>query len=207
MTVFSRLIKKQEVKKMESVLRKLAFALLIASGLLVFSGVQAMAQAPKPKILKPCNQCHAPDEKLLRGTMGGISVKAETLSVNTGVMWTVKFDDNTKLSGWDTPIGKLPREKEIAVSYIEKNGEFYAQSISVKQPAKLPAEKVVNTDFVAERVEKKDALIVDSRPAVRFYEGAIPGAINIFDADFDKNIDKLPKDKNTMIIFYCAGPT
>lgn len=192
---------------MKSILKKLAAALLIASGLLVFSGVQVMAQTPKPKILKPCNQCHASDEKLLRGTMGGISVKAETLSVNTGVMWTVKFDDKTKLSGWDSPIGKLTREKEIAISYVEKNGEYYAQNISVKQPAKVPPEKVVNTDFVAERVEKGDALIVDSRPAVRFYEGAIPGAINIFDADFDKHIAKLPKDKNKMIIFYCAGPT
>jgi hypothetical protein len=192
---------------METILRRFAVALLIASGMLLFSSSQAIAQTQKPKILKPCNQCHAPDEKLLRGTLGGISVKAETLSVNTGVMWTVKFDDKTKLSGWDTPIGKLPREKEVAISYIEKNGEFYAKSISVKQPAKLPTDKVVNTDFVAERVEQRDALIVDSRPAVRFYEGAIPGAINIFDADFDKHIDKLPKDKNTMIIFYCAGPT
>ena len=192
---------------MGTIFKRFAVVFLVASFILVFSGAQAMAQAQKPKILRPCNQCHALDEKLLRGTLGGISVKAETLSVNTGVMWTVKFDDNTKLLGWDTPIGKLPREKEIAISYTEKNGEFYAKSISVKQPAKLPPDKVVNTDFVAERVEKRDALIVDSRPAVRFYEGAIPGAINIFDADFDKHIDKLPKDKNTMIIFYCAGPT
>ncbi len=192
---------------MEKILRRLAVGLVVAAGMLAFSGTQAMAQAQKPKILKPCNQCHAPDEKLLRGTMGGISVKAETLSVNTGVMWTVKFDDKTKLVGSDAPVGKLPREKEIAISYVEKNGEFYAQNISVKQPAKLAAEKVVNTEFVADRVEKGDALIVDSRPAIRFYEGAIPGAINIFDADFDKHIDKMPKDKNRMIIFYCAGPT
>lgn len=192
---------------MERICKRLAVALLVAASLLTFSGAQAMAQAQKPKILKPCNQCHTLDEKLLRGTMGGISVKAETLSVNTGVMWTIKFDEKTKLSGWDSPIGKLPRDKEVAISYVEKNGEFYAQSISVKQPAKLPPDKVVNTDFVAERVEQRDALIVDSRPAVRFYEGAIPGAINIYDADFDKHIDKLPKDKNTMIIFYCAGPT
>lgn len=182
-------------------------SLVVALGLLAFSSAIAMAQAPKPKILKPCNQCHAPDEKLLRGTLGGISEKAETFSINAGVIWTVKFDDKTKLVGWAQPIGKLPKEKEIAVTYVNKNGETYAQSISVKQPARLPAEKVASTDFVADRVEKGDALIVDSRPAMRFYEGAIPGAINIFDAEFDKHIDKLPKDKNKMIVFYCAGPT
>lgn len=182
-------------------------SLVIASGLLIFTSTFAMAQAPKPKILKPCNQCHVPDEKLLRGTLGGISEKAETFSINAGAIWTVKFDDKTKLVGWAQPVGKLPKEKEIAVTYVERDGETYAHNISVKQPAKLPPEKVASTDLVAERVEKGDALIVDSRPAVRFYEGAIPGAINIFDADFDKHIDKLPKDKNRMIIFYCAGPT
>jgi len=182
-------------------------SLVVALGLLAFSSAIAMAQAPKPKILKPCNQCHAPDEKLLRGTLGGISEKAETFSINAGAIWTVKFDDKTKLVGWAQPVGKLPKEKEIAVTYVNKNGETYAQSISVKQPARLPAEKVASTDFVADRVEKGDALIVDSRPAMRFYEGAIPGAINIFDAEFDKHIDKLPKDKNKMIVFYCAGPT
>lgn len=182
-------------------------SLLVASGLLVFTSTFVMAQTQKPKILKPCNQCHAPDEKLLRGTLGGISQKAETFSINAGAIWTVKFDDKTKLAGWPPPVGKLPKEKEIAVTYIDRDGETYAQSISVKQPAQLPPDKVVNTDFVADRVDKGDALIIDSRPAIRFYEGAIPGAINIFDADFDKHIDKLPKDKNRMLIFYCAGPT
>ncbi len=182
-------------------------SLVVALGLFALTGSLAMAQAPKPKILKPCSQCHAPDEKILRGMLGGISQKAETFSVNTGAIWTVKFDDSTKLAGWPPPVGKLPKDKEIAIKFVERNGEIYAESISVKQPARLPEDKVVNTDFVAERVEKGDALIIDSRPAVRFYEGAIPGAINIYDADFDKHIDKLPKDKNKLLVFYCAGPT
>ncbi|MCX7913992.1 MAG: rhodanese-like domain-containing protein [Thermodesulfovibrionales bacterium] len=182
-------------------------ALASLSLLLMFSCDITFAQTQKPKILKPCSQCHQPDEKILRGTLGGISQKAETFSINAGAIWTVKFDDKTKLIGWPPPVGKLPKDKEIAVNYVERNGEVYAESISVKQPAKLPEDKVVNTDFVAERVEKGDALIVDSRPAVRYWEGAIPGAINIYDAEFDKHIDKLPKDKNKMIIFYCAGPT
>lgn len=186
---------------------KLVVSLVLASGLLITTSSIAMAQAQKSKIMKPCSQCHAPDEKLLRGTLTGISQKAETFSINTGVMWTVKFDDKTKLVGWPPPVGKLPRDKEIAVKFIERDGETYAESISVKQPAKLPPEKIASTEFVAECVDKGDALIVDSRPAVRFYEGAIPGAINIYDAEFDKHIDKLPKDKNKVIIFYCAGPT
>ncbi|MCX8030764.1 MAG: rhodanese-like domain-containing protein [Thermodesulfovibrionales bacterium] len=187
--------------------RNLLLYLLCLISLILASSSLVLAQTPKPKILKPCNQCHAPDEKILRGTLGGISQKAETFSVNAGIIWTVKFDDKTKLTGWPPPVGKIPKDKEIAVKFIERDGEVYAESISVKQPAKLPEDKVVSTEFVAEAVERGDALIIDSRPAVRYYEGAIPTAINIYDAEFDKHIDKLPKDKNKLIIFYCAGPT
>jgi len=33
----------------------------------------------------------------------------------------------------------------------------------------------------------------------------IPTAVNISDTDFDKNIDKLPTDKATPLIYYCGG--
>lgn len=55
------------------------------------------------------------------------------------------------------------------------------------------------------RVEKA-APIIDSRPAARRYDvGHIPGAINIPDSQFDKMTDKLPADKNALVIFYCQG--
>ncbi len=180
--------------------------LLIAAGVFLLSST-GMAQQGKQKILAPCKQCHAPDEKLLRGTIGNISQKAEAFSINAGAVWNVKFDDNTKLIGWRDPIDKIPKEKEIAVAFIERNGEIYAQSVSVKPPARVPADKLVTVDVVAEHVEKGDAVIIDSRPAARFFEGGIPGAINIYDAEFNKHVDMLPKDKNQLIIFYCAGVT
>jgi len=34
---------------------------------------------------------------------------------------------------------------------------------------------------------------------------AIPTAVNIPDSEFDKHVDKLPKDKATPLIFYCGG--
>lgn len=49
------------------------------------------------------------------------------------------------------------------------------------------------------------ALLVDSRPVKRFEAGHIPGSVNIPDPLFDKQLDKLPKDKNHEIIFYCQG--
>lgn len=183
--------------------------LTVTAGTLLFAG-SALAQQPapqKPTLLKPCSQCHAPAEKVLRGTIGNISNRAETFAVNTGAVWTVKFDDATKLSGWGQPLTKIPKEKEIAVTYVEKDGQLYAKAVSVKQPAVIPPEKLISTAQMIDHVQKGDAFIVDSRPAPRFYEGAIPGAINIYDAEFDKNISKLPADKSKLLVFYCAGPT
>ena len=55
--------------------------------------------------------------------------------------------------------------------------------------------------------EKGKYTLVDSRPALRVQEGAIPTAINIPFPAFDKMTDKLPKDKAALLIFYCNGVT
>ena len=68
---------------------------------------------------------------------------------------------------------------------------------------------LVGFEFVRDNVDippKKGVMIIDSRPAARQYDpGHIPGAINIPDTQFDKQIDKLPTDKSTLLIFYCGG--
>ncbi|MGE5238974.1 MAG: rhodanese-like domain-containing protein [Chloroflexota bacterium] len=178
-----------------------AFAVLLAYGTV------APAQTDKARILKPCSQCHKPEDKTLRGMLGNVSQKAETFSINAGAVWNVKFDDNTKVIGWDGPLHKIPKEKEVAVKFVDRDGAVYAESVTVKPPARLSPEKLLTVEQMADHVEKGDAVIVDSRPAPRFNEGAIPGAINIYDAEFDKHVDKLPKDKNQLLIFYCQGPT
>lgn len=64
----------------------------------------------------------------------------------------------------------------------------------VKPHASLPRERSAG------------ALVIDSRPAARRYDdGHIPAAINIPDSSFDKQVAKLPADKNRELIFYCQG--
>jgi len=54
----------------------------------------------------------------------------------------------------------------------------------------------------------KGSLIIDSRPKRPKYDkGYITMAVSIPDRKFGKMIDKLPKDKNALLIFYCQGPT
>lgn len=56
--------------------------------------------------------------------------------------------------------------------------------------------------------QPKGAMIVDSRPyKPKYVNGHIPTAISMPFSQFDKMTHKLPEDKNTLLIFYCGGPT
>ncbi len=69
--------------------------------------------------------------------------------------------------------------------------------------------KLVNVDFVKKYAvvpKQEGAMIIDSRPTARKYDpGHIPTAVNIPDTQFEKMTDLLPKDKATLLIFYCDG--
>lgn len=184
-------------------------SLAVACLLLPTSG---FAEGTKPKVLKPCMQCHKGDSAdTIRGKLGSVSMKAETLKVSTGAStWLVSFDDDTKLKGAEA-INKIGQDKEIKVKFVEEAGALYATSVSVKQPAKLSEDKIIRLDALAPLVAKgPDAgqfTIVDARPGKLFVTGHIPGAISIYDAQFEKNIGKLPKNKEKLLVFYCGGPT
>lgn len=68
---------------------------------------------------------------------------------------------------------------------------------------------LVDFDYMKQQVEippKPGVVIIDARPTARKYDiGHIPGAINIPDTQFDKLTDRLPTDKNTLLLFYCEG--
>jgi LysM repeat protein len=70
---------------------------------------------------------------------------------------------------------------------------------------------IVDAAFVqqyAKLPQPKNVMIIDSRPKKPTYDnGYIPTAISIPDSQFDKMSDKLPQDKDSLLIFYCGGPT
>jgi hypothetical protein len=53
----------------------------------------------------------------------------------------------------------------------------------------------------------KPYLLVDSRPPMAFDEGHIPTAVSIYVDELPKHWDKLPVDKNQLVVFYCTGST
>jgi rhodanese-related sulfurtransferase len=128
-------------------------------------------------------------------------------------------------SQFDKHIGLLPQDKSALVI-------FYCQGLKcdLSHKSAFKAEKLgysnvkvyaggiedwqakgevasVSTAYMKKIVaEKADVLLIDSRPERRVKnEGSIPGAINISDTSFDKQVDKLPQDKSKEIIFFCQG--
>ena len=81
------------------------------------------------------------------------------------------------------------------------------------EPAKADwqFDDIVDVAFVqpyATVPQPEGVLIVDSRPyKPKYVNGHIPTAISIPDSKFDQMTDQLPQDKNTLLIFYCGGPT
>jgi len=70
---------------------------------------------------------------------------------------------------------------------------------------------IVDLEFVKQHIGAPmpdGVMLIDARPyKPKFVNGHIPLAVNIPDSQFDKMTDKLPTDKNTLLIFYCEGPT
>lgn len=172
----------------------------------------ALADAEKPKVLKPCLQCHKGDAAdTIRGKLSSVSMKAETLKVSTGgATWLVGFDEDTALQGAEA-MNKIGTNHEVSVKFVKEDGGLYATSVKAKPPAKLAPEKIIKIEqlapLVAKGVDAGNFTIVDARPGKLFLEGHIPGALSIYDATFEKNLDKLPKDKDKLLVFYCGGPT
>ena len=195
---------------MNSKLTKTVLGLAAVSLLMVPGTLQA--KDAKPKVLKPCMQCHTDDtENDIRGRLGSVSMKAETLKVDTGGgSWLITFDDETTLTGAEA-LNKIDSGKEVLVTYRQEDGLLVADSVYVKPPAELDPAMLIKVDelvpLIAKGPEEGKFTIVDARPGKLFMEGHIPGAISIYDAQFDENLDKLPKNKDNLLVFYCGGPT
>jgi rhodanese-related sulfurtransferase len=145
----------------------------------------------------------------VKGKVKSIALKASVLSVNVegrGVV-LVRWDKSTALV--NAKEAKEIKPDELVVVDLAAEGAP-ARSIT-RVVAKVPEGiKSLKTDEVASLVGKADgkALVIDSRPASKFAEGHIPGAINIPWPELEKKGPALlPTDKSASLVFYCGGVT
>jgi rhodanese-related sulfurtransferase len=127
-------------------------------------------------------------------------------------------------SQFDKLVDKLPADKATLLLFycgglecmLSHNSAFKAEKLGYTNikvyPAGSPDWKAkggpvsVSAAYLKKLADDKTPhVLVDARPKRVADKGMIPNAINISDTEFDKNIDKLPADKATPLIYYCGG--
>jgi hypothetical protein len=201
----------------------LSLATVLISGILIAgqAGAQEKAAAPqaKPTVAKVCANCHQPESGTIRGNFDSVAYKTKSIQVKIDEATEIlRFDDKLQIANLqaptdspDQPLRALKKGKEVRIDYTEKDGKKFATAVVVKPPIKVAPEKMVKTEdvekLVAQGPEKGKYMLIDARPLPRFQEGGIPTAVNIPFPAFEKMKDKLPADKATLIVYYCAGVT
>ena len=201
--------------------KTVVFTMLATTAVAAAAFAADPAPVAKPTIAKICTNCHKAEPNVLRGHFDTVSFKAQTIQMKIdGSVILVKFDeDDIKVTNDARKTGdgellkdnKIKKGHEIKIEYGEENGVKTAKRLVAKPPVEVSKEMLISTaeieKLVAQGPGKGTYFLYDSRPNARFIEGAIPTAVSLPYPEFDKNLDKLPKDKNALIIFYCSGVT
>jgi len=127
-------------------------------------------------------------------------------------------------SQFDKLVDKLPADKATLLLFycgglecmLSHNSAFKAEKLGYTNikvyPAGSPEWKAkggpisVSAAYLKKLMEDKAPyVLIDARPKRVADKGMIPTAINISDTEFDKQVDKLPADKATPLIYYCGG--
>jgi rhodanese-related sulfurtransferase len=178
----------------------------------------AAAVAAKPAMPAVCGSCHKPEASVVRGYLEGVAFKSQSMQLGLGgPTEIIRFDPKALKvldAGEAKPVDHLRDMKkghEARIEYVEKDGVKTATLIDFKGPIKTAPEKLIAYGEVEKLVamgpEKGGYTLIDSRPLPRFQEGTIPGSVNLPYPAFDKFLDRLPKDKSQLLIFYCQGVT
>ncbi len=149
-------------------------------------------------------------KNVYKGKVLGKSNKAKTISIKVGKKTEmVKFDANTK------GIEHATKGHAAIIKFEVRGNDKYATVVKPKL-AKLP--KGVTemqpgdlVKLVAMGPEKGNYALLDARPTARYHEGTIPTAKSLPVGKMKKTgATYLPGDaklKNTLLVFFCGGPT
>jgi 3-mercaptopyruvate sulfurtransferase SseA len=173
----------------------------------------AIAQDKLPsKSDASCLKCHQYDkmDNVLAGKWVDVSLKAKAIQLGINKdNEVIYFDDSTVLKNAPN-MRAIPKQESVRIVYIKKDGKNFAKEVEVKKGIEVPKEQLASVEEVAKLVakgpEKGKYVLLDSRPTPMYNEGHIPTAVTMPFSAFDKLAEKaLPKDKEVLQIYYCAG--
>lgn len=198
---------------MKKVLKVIA---LMIVGAAIFAAANTLASAGNGDIPPLCAQCHKSENNVIWGTVvpGSQFIKEGFFKVDTGgTVWDVSYDKNTKLKKFRTA-RELPNDEGIMIKVAKINGnQIYAEEISYKPSYKFKnPDDVILIGEVWELIKNSppkdgDWMLFDARGYDNYIEGHLPGAVLLPYYEMAAYMDRLPKDKNTLIVSYCRGGT
>ncbi|MFZ5776130.1 MAG: rhodanese-like domain-containing protein [Thermodesulfobacteriota bacterium] len=179
---------------------------------LVFAGLLAggAGLAPMPALAADAPAQAAQAANTLTGKVIGKSNKAKTISIEVkGTTEMVKFNDATK------GLEHAEAGEAAIVEFSMQGGEKVATVVKPKLAVLPEGVTEIKVDELAKLInqgqDESNYFLIDSRPAPRYHEGHIPTAVSIpVDTFKETGAAYLPGDamlKNTMLVFYCGGPT
>lgn len=181
---------------------------LVAAVVCFFSSVPVAASI-KAQVSETCKSCHKSDGSTLWGFVRAGSQKDDYFQVQVdGDVWELAYDKSTKLAKNLTTIKELANEKIVMVRFKKDDNKLIATYVSYKTPPSfIPPDDVIETEELVKLLNQnpKDAnyIIFDVRGVSNYQEDHIPMAQNLPIYRFFKFKDRLPKDKNTLIVAYC----
>ena len=170
------------------------------------------ADGQKAMVQKNCLNCHqsfSDMENILAGNLSSKSMKANTIQIKINDrLELLKFGPDVKVQNIPD-IKALKGEVALRVHYKTVGQDRVATEIVVKPKIKVPENQIIEVKelakLVAQGPQKGGYTLIDSRPLGGFMKGHIPTAISVPFPKMQEMTDKLPQDKNQLLIFYCQG--
>lgn len=189
-------------KQMLKFLPLCLMAALLSYGCVQTGGTEDAAKAPAKKAEQ------AQKKNVYKGKVTGKSNKAKSISIVVGKgdkakTMMVKFDDKT------TGVDHAAVGHASIIAYEMRDDQPWATVIKPKL-AKLPKGTTeIKTAEMAELIASDTKImLIDARPAGRYKAAHMTGAVNIPVGVAKKNLaELLPKEKDTLLVTYCGGPT
>ncbi len=126
------------------------------------------------------------------------------LNPKTKEVNVLRFTDDTTLESAQS-FSDLTVNTKFKATVNDDNIATHIKRILVK----LPPEQVIDTDELSDLIDSGESrlFIGDARPVSVYNVGHLPNAQPTPATELAKNLDWLPKDKATMLVFYCGGVT
>lgn len=192
--------------------KKTGLTMMLTIGLTLFLPASWAGADATTMVQKNCMKCHqdfGKMENVIAGNLNSASLKGSSIQMKiNNRLEMIKLTQETKLE--NVPDAEaLKSGMAMRVHYSRKGNDRVASRIVVKPKIEVPEDQLISVQELVKLTEmgpeKGAYTLVDSRPGSGFLKGHIPTAISIPFPKMNSMLDKLPKEKDALVIFYCQG--